>query len=128
MFAIEQQGGKDSPAGRPPHPTNEKGKAIGLLLRLCDHLFGSGHCVVFDSGLCLLKAIVELRRNGVYAVALVKKRKYWPKHMQGQRQRPWTYGRSTWYPQGYTIHSIRFKGAEVCACYDEQDARERDKA
>ena len=31
----------------------------------------------------MLKAIVELRRNGLYGCALIKKRKYWPKHVPG---------------------------------------------
>ena len=39
--------------------------------------------VVLDSGFCVLKGIVELKKRGVYASALIKKRKYWPKYIKG---------------------------------------------
>ena len=35
----------------------------------------------------MLKAIVELRRNGLFGCALIKKRKYWPKHVPGDAMR-----------------------------------------
>ena len=39
--------------------------------------------VVLDSGFCVLKGIVELKKRGVYASALIKKWKYWPKYIKG---------------------------------------------
>ena len=39
--------------------------------------------VFLDSGFCVLKGIVELKKRGVYASALIKKRKYWPKYIKG---------------------------------------------
>ena len=33
-------------------------------------------CVILDSGLCVLKAIIKLKNKGVYASAVVKKRRY----------------------------------------------------
>ena len=59
------------------------GKTAGLLLRLCENLFGSMKVVVLDSGFCVLKALIELRKRGVFAAAVIKKRRYWPKFIDG---------------------------------------------
>ena len=37
--------------------------------------------MILDSGICVLKGIVELKKWGVYASALIKK--YWPKYIKG---------------------------------------------
>ncbi len=50
-----------------------EGRTVGLLLHLGKNYFGSAHYVVLDSGFCVLKALVELKRRGVFACALVKK-------------------------------------------------------
>ena len=39
--------------------------------------------VILDSGFCVLRGIIELKKRGVYASALIKKCKYWPKHIKG---------------------------------------------
>ena len=39
--------------------------------------FASGKYVVLDSGFCVLKVIVKLRRRGLFACSLIKKRRYW---------------------------------------------------
>ena len=39
--------------------------------------------IVLDSGFCVLRALVELRKRGVFAHALIEKRKYWPKYIKG---------------------------------------------
>ena len=36
-----------------------------------------------DSGFCVLKGIVELWKGGVFAAALIKKRRYWPTKVPG---------------------------------------------
>ena len=46
-------------------------------------VWGTGKLVVLDSGFCVLQGLVELKKKGVYAHALVKKRRYWPKHVLG---------------------------------------------
>ena len=58
-------------------------KTIHLLLRLCKTLYGTGRIVILDSGFCVLQGIIELRKKGVFAGALIKKRRYWPKHVPG---------------------------------------------
>ena len=46
--------------------------------------FGTGRYIVLDSGFCVLKAIVELKRNGLFGCALIKKRRYWPTGVPGE--------------------------------------------
>ena len=83
MFAIELAEGKDSP--RQIHKQYENtGKTAGLLLRLCKGIFGTGKVVILDSGFCVLKAIIELKKMGVFASAMIKKRRYWPKNIAGE--------------------------------------------
>ena len=36
-----------------------------------------------DSGFGVLQGIAELGKRGLYASALIKKRRYWPKHVNG---------------------------------------------
>ena len=62
---------------------NNKGKTVGLLLRVLEPIFAKRMTVILDSGLCVLKGIIELKKRGVYASALIKNRKYWPKHIKG---------------------------------------------
>ena len=39
--------------------------------------------MILDSSFCVLEGLVELRKMGVYASALIKKRRDWPKHLPG---------------------------------------------
>jgi Transposase IS4 len=76
--------GKD----HPPNlglPEFEKviGKTGGLLLQLTSNIWRSGKVVVLDSGCFVLQALIELRKKGVFATAIVLKRRYWPKHIDG---------------------------------------------
>ena len=49
-------------------------------------LHGSGRVVVLDSGFCVLSALIALKKVGVFAAgALIKKRRYWPKHVPGDK-------------------------------------------
>jgi hypothetical protein len=85
MFAIEMVEGKDRPPqlGRPEH--GEHGVTAGLLMRLtCAIRRFTGKVVILDSGFCVLKALIELAKKGVFASALIKKRRwYWPKYIDG---------------------------------------------
>jgi hypothetical protein len=51
---------------------------------MCTPIFGTGKAVVLDSGFCVAKGIVALASRGVYAGALIKKRRYWPKGVLGE--------------------------------------------
>jgi hypothetical protein len=84
MFAIELVEGKDRPAQHGlPQYDSLGGKTVGLLLRLSENLWHSGKIVVLDSGFCVLRGLIELRKKGVFAAAIVKKRRYWPKFIAG---------------------------------------------
>ena len=81
LFAIEMVEGKHRPKELPSDDRTKKTE--GLLMRLTKSLHGSGNVVVLDSGFCVLSAITALRKVGVFAGALIKKRRYWPKYVPG---------------------------------------------
>ena len=75
MWGMELVEGKDAPhAGEHPKSKhNNLGNTVGLLLQILEPTFGRGSIVVLDSRFCVLKGIVELKKRGVYASALIKK-------------------------------------------------------
>ena len=85
MWGIELVEGKDAPraAAHPKPKHNNHGNTVGLLLHILQPIFTKGYIVVLDSGFRVLKGIVELKKRGVYASALIKKRRYWPKYIKG---------------------------------------------
>jgi hypothetical protein len=83
MYAIELVKGKDRPTQLAPEKFSEHGKTTGLLLRLTESIHHSGRVVIMDSGFCVLQALVKLASFGVYSSAVIKKRRYWPKHING---------------------------------------------
>ena len=46
-------------------------------------MWSTGKVFVLDSGFCLLQGIVELKKRGLFAAALIKKCRYWPKYVPG---------------------------------------------
>ena len=46
-------------------------------------MWSTGKVFVLDSGFCVLQAIVELKKRGLFAAALIKKCRYWPKYVPG---------------------------------------------
>ena len=62
---------------------HNQGKTVGLLLCVLEPIFARGNVIILDSGFCVLKGIVELKKCGVYASTLIKTRKYWPKYTKG---------------------------------------------
>ena len=57
---------------------NNQGKIVGLLLHVLEPIFARGNVVILDSGFCVLKGIVELKKWGVYASTLIKKESIGP--------------------------------------------------
>ena len=39
---------------------SEIGRKVGLVLRMCETLYGTGKAVMMDSGFCVARGIVEL--------------------------------------------------------------------
>ena len=75
--------GKDRPTQFCPKKWEELGKTVGLIIRMCELIFSTVKCVVIDSGFFVSKGITALLHFGVYAAALIKKCKYWPKGVMG---------------------------------------------
>jgi Transposase IS4 len=78
--------GKRCPTGENFLEHNNKGKTVGLLLRMTKTMIGKGKAVIpLDSGFCVLKALIELRKIGIFASPVVKKRRYYPnKFIKGE--------------------------------------------
>ena len=53
------------------------------LLRLTEPVWGSRRVFALDNGFCVIQAIVELQKKGVFTVALIKEDCYWPKYIPG---------------------------------------------
>jgi hypothetical protein len=82
MISIELVEGKDAPP-QIRKQFEQYGKTAGLLLRMLQSYFHTARYIVLDSGFCVLKAIIELRKNGLFGFALIKKRRYWPAGVPG---------------------------------------------
>ena len=54
-------------------------------MRLTKPIYGSGKVIVLDSGVCVLKGLVKLKKVGIFAHALIKKHRYWPKYVPGDQ-------------------------------------------
>ena len=83
MWRIEMVEGKDTPAGTRKEFDDKGGSTVGLLLRMCKPFFYTGMALVLDSGFCVLKGLIELRKVGVFGASVIKKRRYWPKYIPG---------------------------------------------
>ena len=88
IFAIEIVEGKDRPRHREIDPMSKldgkPSKTVGLLMRLCKSIYSTGRVVILDSGFCVLRGLIELKKVGVFASAVIKKRRYWPAHIDGE--------------------------------------------
>ncbi len=47
--------------------------------------FGKGKYIVLDSGFCVIKALVKLRKKRCFACALIKKCRIWPTDVPGNK-------------------------------------------
>ncbi len=80
LYDLKIVEGKDLP--QEMHPEfDEMGTTIGVLVCLTKRLCCTGKIVVLDSGFCVLRGLVELKKWGIFASALIKKCCYWPKYM-----------------------------------------------
>jgi hypothetical protein len=85
VFCVELVEGKDRPAPLPtPAHEAEFGKVGGLILRMTKSVWGSKRVVIMDSAFCHLKTLIELKKRDIYASSVIKKRRYWPKYIDGQ--------------------------------------------
>ncbi len=84
LTQIELVEGKDCQKELAAPSFAVKGKTFCLLLCLLEPYFTSGCYIVLDSGFCVLRGIVELKKRGTFATALIKKICYWPTMVPGK--------------------------------------------
>ena len=85
MFVVELVEGKEYTRQAVPLEFEDlDGNNVGLLLRTMKSYFDTGRYVIIDSGFCVLKGLIQLRKKGVYACAVIKKRIYWPAMVPGK--------------------------------------------
>ena len=53
------------------------GKTVGLLLRIMKSYFTTGRYVIIYSGFCVFKGLIQLRKKGIFACAVINNRRYW---------------------------------------------------
>ena len=90
IFYVEMVEGKDQPNDLGPLKYNKldgmpEQKTVGLLLHMTEALWHSSRVVVLDSGFCVLQGLIELAKRGLFAAAVIKKRRYWPKYIHGDK-------------------------------------------
>ena len=73
MWGIELVEGKVQPPELGQQQYGNLGATVGLLLHLLVPIFQLGFVVILDSSFCVLKGIIELRKNGVFTSTLIKK-------------------------------------------------------
>ena len=64
MFAVEIVEGKDCPPQKPKEKFSDiakNGGTTALLLRLCESIFHIGIIVILDTGVCILRELIELK-------------------------------------------------------------------
>jgi hypothetical protein len=84
LYAAEIVMGKDTPENYVHQYEREESKTSSLLAQLTRSIWHSGKVVILDSGFCVLQALINLKKQGLYAGAVVKKRRYWPSFIQGK--------------------------------------------
>ena len=81
IWQVDFLEGKDHPQHMDKKEYDELGATVGMLLCLMKPIHCCGKVFVLDSGFCVLKALVELKKKGVLAHVLIKKCCYWPRHV-----------------------------------------------
>ena len=56
---------------------------MGLLSRMMKIYFATGRYIILGSGFCVFKGLIQLSKKGVFACAVIKKRRKWPAMVPG---------------------------------------------
>ena len=79
MFNVGLVEGKDNLCqGGPLEFENLGGKTVRLLFHIMKIYFANSRYVIIDSGFCVFKGLIELRKKDVFACDVTKKRRHWP--------------------------------------------------
>ena len=81
IWQVDLREGKDHPAHLGKKEFDELGSTVGTLLHLSKPVHGTGKIFILDPGFCVLQGLIELKKRGCFAHALIKKRRYWLKHI-----------------------------------------------
>ena len=73
-----------SPEELSDDPTNSTGNSIGILQCLKNLLHTTVKVVFLERCLCIPQVLIELRKDGVFAAVVFKKRRYFPRNDPGQ--------------------------------------------
>ena len=73
IWSLEVREGKDQQLQLNNKQFDDLRKMVRTLLRLTEPVGGSGKVFILDSGFCILKAIIELQKKGIFTAALIKK-------------------------------------------------------
>ena len=71
IWALDLRGGKDRQQNLGKKEFDKIDKTTGILLQLTKPFWSTGKVFVLDSGFCVLQAIVELKKRGLFAAALI---------------------------------------------------------
>ena len=69
--------------GRLEFESSPNMKTVGLVLWLTRILWSTGKAVIMDSGFCVLKRLLKMRKRGGYGSALIKEMRYWSRGFHG---------------------------------------------
>ena len=83
MWGIDLVEGTDHPQQLGIQQYNNLSSPVGLLLHMLSPIYHKGFIVILNSRFCVLKGIIELRKKGVFASALIKMWQYWSKYIKG---------------------------------------------
>ena len=78
MFVVELVEGKEHPHQDGPLEFEDLGgNTVRLLLHMMKIYFATGRYVMIDSGFCDLKGLIQLRKKGFFACAVIENIRYW---------------------------------------------------
>ena len=85
LFVVELVEGKAHPLQAGPLEFEDlNGNTVGLLLRMMKIYFCTGRYLIIDYGFCFLKGLIHLKKKGIFACAVIKKRRYRPSVVPGK--------------------------------------------
>ena len=74
MFGIKLVESKDHPEEIIPYLDENIGKTVGLIVRICFHIYSTGKVLIIDRDFCVLQGIIEIIKLGGFVIAFIKNR------------------------------------------------------
>ena len=85
LFVVDFVEGKAYPQQSSPLEFEDLGgNTARLFWRTTKNCFVTGRYVVLDSGFCVLKGLIQLRKKSFFAFDITKKRRYWTYMVPGK--------------------------------------------